>query len=247
MSSFENVLFANLAPPFYSSSTKHRTKYNEILTKTQLTNLAKEHGLYVDTAQSAYKCADCSLIMFNKLNRKLKYHKYSSCPHSLRRLRSNEHDRLQSFYCFKNAFKHAVCKSFNINDLASAGFYFNGSRNEIVCSYCDMVIVKLLKHEHLDELHSVYSPKCIFVVTKTNKPSAPTIENGNGNDTSIYPSVSSVLVNTDEKMCKICFENERNICFLPCRHVAVCKICAERCQACCMCRQLVKHKIEIYL
>ncbi|QEI03539.1 IAP-2 [Spodoptera cosmioides nucleopolyhedrovirus] len=51
----------------------------------------------------------------------------------------------------------------------------------------------------------------------------------------------------DDIMCKICFERERDTCFLPCRHVSTCSECAKRCKVCCICREKIKNKLEIYL
>lgn len=51
----------------------------------------------------------------------------------------------------------------------------------------------------------------------------------------------------DDSMCKICFERERDTCFLPCRHVSTCSECAKRCKVCCICREKIKNKLEIYL
>ncbi|AGR56814.1 iap2 [Hemileuca sp. nucleopolyhedrovirus] len=54
-------------------------------------------------------------------------------------------------------------------------------------------------------------------------------------------------VTEDDKMCTICFENVRQICFSPCGHVSVCEICAKRCQKCCICRKTIRDKIKIFL
>jgi hypothetical protein len=54
-------------------------------------------------------------------------------------------------------------------------------------------------------------------------------------------------VDNDDKLCKICFENERNTCFFPCRHVSTCAACARRCKLCCICRVKVKERCEVFL
>lgn len=51
----------------------------------------------------------------------------------------------------------------------------------------------------------------------------------------------------DYKLCKICFEKEKNTCVLPCKHVSTCMDCAKKCKTCCICRVKVKERLEIYL
>ncbi|QEI03605.1 IAP-2 [Rachiplusia nu nucleopolyhedrovirus] len=51
----------------------------------------------------------------------------------------------------------------------------------------------------------------------------------------------------DAKLCKICFEREKNTCFLPCKHISTCMICAKKCKICCICRVKVKERLEVYL
>ncbi|QWO71606.1 IAP2 [Orgyia pseudotsugata single capsid nuclopolyhedrovirus] len=51
----------------------------------------------------------------------------------------------------------------------------------------------------------------------------------------------------EDRMCKICFEHEKQICFLPCGHVSTCEQCARRCAKCCMCRKPVKTMIKVFI
>ncbi|AUF81579.1 iap-2 [Malacosoma neustria nucleopolyhedrovirus] len=51
----------------------------------------------------------------------------------------------------------------------------------------------------------------------------------------------------EERLCKICFVNNRQICFFPCRHIMTCSQCADRCKRCCVCREKIKSKIFVYL
>ncbi len=51
----------------------------------------------------------------------------------------------------------------------------------------------------------------------------------------------------DDRLCKICFEQEKNTCFLPCKHLSTCRDCAKKCKLCCICRVKVKERLEVYL
>ncbi|AWW14421.1 iap-2 [Hyposidra talaca nucleopolyhedrovirus] len=59
---------------------------------------------------------------------------------------------------------------------------------------------------------------------------------------------AAVVASEKNKMCVVCFEREREICFLPCGHVSVCELCATKCKKqCWICRKPVKNKIKVYL
>ncbi|CDG72428.1 Inhibitor of apoptosis 2 iap-2 [Spodoptera exigua multiple nucleopolyhedrovirus] len=76
------------------------------------------------------------------------------------------------------------------------------------------------------------------------------LNNNDDDDISIFSNdkiTNSAASNIDDIMCKICFERERDTCFLPCRHVSTCAECAKRCKVCCICREKIKNKLEIYL
>ena len=47
-------------------------------------------------------------------------------------------------------------------------------------------------------------------------------------------------------LCKICYSEEKNILFIPCKHVAVCKQCSIPLSACPICRRTIVDTIRIY-
>ena len=51
----------------------------------------------------------------------------------------------------------------------------------------------------------------------------------------------------DEKLlCKICFNSENNVVFLPCGHNCACLDCSNKCDQCPICRGRIKDKLKIY-
>jgi hypothetical protein len=48
-------------------------------------------------------------------------------------------------------------------------------------------------------------------------------------------------------LCVICMVDQKKILFLPCKHICSCKKCSEQMNECCICRQQIKEKIEIYI
>lgn len=47
-------------------------------------------------------------------------------------------------------------------------------------------------------------------------------------------------------LCKICFSEEKNILFIPCKHVAVCKQCSVPLSTCPICRSKIENTMRIY-
>lgn len=47
-------------------------------------------------------------------------------------------------------------------------------------------------------------------------------------------------------LCKICFDNPREILYFPCQHLAVCKSCDYNLDECPICRQPVENQITPY-
>ena len=51
----------------------------------------------------------------------------------------------------------------------------------------------------------------------------------------------------DQTKCTICYDNDREVCFLPCSHMVTCFSCSEAVQNCPMCRQLIGEKKRVIL
>jgi hypothetical protein len=57
------------------------------------------------------------------------------------------------------------------------------------------------------------------------------------------PSAPPMDLLTTILECKICFDREKTVCFIPCRHLAVCDVCARKCKKCCICNANIEQKI----
>ncbi|ADD73784.1 IAP-2 [Lymantria xylina nucleopolyhedrovirus] len=223
------LLSADLAPP---ARLKSMDAIN--LTDDEKAKLARD-GFFYATDTRRYECVYCAFSMKKVDARAVRYHAFSSCPKSLHWLQTDERRRAASFQAFKVArskYGHGA------KTLAACGFFYNARCREAQCSRCSMAVVKLQRGDDLRFIHGVYSPKCAFV----NSPAAPAQP-----IPSAPPVDAPVDVYEDDINCKICFERPRNVCFLPCRHLCACAVCARRCSACCICRQTILNKIEIYL
>lgn len=52
--------------------------------------------------------------------------------------------------------------------------------------------------------------------------------------------------NSDSNNCSICWEQEPNMVFIPCGHIAACETCASQVQDCPICREKIINKQKIY-
>lgn len=90
---------------------------------------------------------------------------------------------------------------------------------------------------------------CDLMQTPTTEPNKlyPVLNNTNEFNCNNVKKRNYNMDDDDNVVCKICFENNREICFLPCRHVCTCKNCAARCKLCCICRVTIAQRLEVYL
>ncbi|KAL4233680.1 Baculoviral IAP [Mactra antiquata] len=119
-----------------------------------------------------------------------------------------------------------------------------------------------LKAQHLLEflLDNKSTPSEPGTVTKNTITSSRHRENTSMEITENKQSLASSSKDTDqnplaaentelkEKMlCKICFDNDANIVFLPCGHMVSCVECAYALRKCAVCRKLIDSRIRTYL
>jgi hypothetical protein len=51
----------------------------------------------------------------------------------------------------------------------------------------------------------------------------------------------------EQKICKVCFENDANMVFIPCGHLVVCENCSDRLRECPVCRRPIQGVLKAYL
>ncbi|AUV65363.1 IAP-2 [Alphabaculovirus myunipunctae] len=265
-----SIMNANLAPP------AHYKKFNVRLASLRDLCLADEYkrnlaaiGIYHD-GNYGYKCAFCSLYLKRLDAHKLKYHTFSVCPMATQRLFENVTLRKQSFQRFKTA---RVRYKNDYDRLAQNGFYYYGKKAKIRCAGCLFNIVKLSKYDSAEDIHRTYSPTCPFNAPSAPPPSPPTpqlisniyprlptkiddynetagvvSENDDVDDSNSNDEGDAVSENEDDSvMCKICFDRHRDTCFMPCRHMSACNVCAAKCRVCCICRVKIEKRIKVFL
>lgn len=50
----------------------------------------------------------------------------------------------------------------------------------------------------------------------------------------------------DQKMCKICMDNDVCMMFLPCKHLATCEGCSHIVKECPVCRRSIEERIKVF-
>lgn len=134
-------------------------------------------------------------------------------------------------------------------DLASAGFYYIGIDDRVKCYACGGG----LKDWEIDDKpwdeHAIwYGDDCFFVrlnkgdhfVQKVKK------EYKLRNKPLITQNISQIENSVDKHLCKICFNSELSILFIPCMHIITCETCSLQIQNCPICRERIEKYQKIY-
>ncbi|XP_068617288.1 death-associated inhibitor of apoptosis 1-like isoform X2 [Battus philenor] len=147
-------------------------------------------------------------------------------------------------------------------ELAEAGFFYTGQGDKTKCFYCDgglkdwenddvpweqharwfdrCAYVQLVKGR--DYVQKVMSEACAIPAPKEQKEATPSVDTPKNKTT----SEKEENVVEDSKLCKICYVEERNVCFVPCGHVVACAKCALSTDKCPMCRRTFQNAVRLY-
>lgn len=149
--------------------------------------------------------------------------------------------------------------------LAEAGFFYTGLGDYVQCYHCGNGIKDWFPDEDPWEEHARYFKECYFVrvikgpefianftIPQTDdQPSddekeaeSLTLES---NSVAIMKNIPSDYFSIDEDIefkCKICFEKNLGILFLPCRHFVSCGNCSTDLKKCVICRADIKKVVR---
>ncbi|AER41437.1 Iap-3 [Epinotia aporema granulovirus] len=134
--------------------------------------------------------------------------------------------------------------------LAEAGLYYTGRGDMTKCFYCDGGLKDWEENDIPWEQHARWFDKCAYVkLVKGEEYVQKVITEACAVSTEQAPqpeNVESPKKFTTLEECKICFENNRNVCFVPCGHVVACAKCALTTNTCPMCRQKYINAVRVY-
>lgn len=228
-----------------------------------MSNMTLDNDLKLELAKTGLffhnniiKCIGCYITMDKIDIKRVKRHTYSdNCISSTNLLMINEVMRKKSFVSFKAC--RCQFKSQRIVDmLARRGFYSFGKTTYLRCSGCHVVF----KYKTVDHAQQQHKKNCIFInavddnLIFINKK----VEN-NYEDVKkqilladlpppridVMPSAPDCAdLSQQISECKICFNNEKSVCFMPCRHLVACTQCSRLCKKCCVCNAKIMQRIE---
>lgn len=148
-------------------------------------------------------------------------------------------------------------------DLAEAGFFYTGQGDKTKCFYCDGGLKDWENDDIPWEQHARWFDRCAYVQLVKGRDyvqrvitESCAISDTDEIETGLTPEAAPVQPQTsteredatedDSKLCKICYVEERNICFVPCGHVVACAKCALSTDKCPMCRRTFQNAVRLY-
>lgn len=169
---------------------------------------------------------------------------------------ASETARLRSFRDWPRCMKQKP------EELAEAGFFYTGQGDKTKCFYCDGGLKDWENDDVPWEQHARWFDRCAYVqlvkgreyVQKVMTEACAVPAADAGSD--VPPVRSATPPSTprdsqensvdDSNLCKICYAEERNVCFVPCGHVVACAKCALAADKCPMCRRTFQNAVRLY-
>lgn len=176
-----------------------------------------------------------------------------------------EANRFASYEDWPNSLKQKP------KELAEAGFYYTGKGDRVVCFSCGGGLKHWEESDKPWEQHAMWYSKCEYLklvkgqkyideilarrttppssfseshdegVQKTPQNSQETLSQcSSSEDTSSKPQ-------DENKLCRVCYQNEFNTIFIPCGHILTCAKCATSVTKCPLCRQPFTQVMRYYM
>ncbi|ACI28829.1 agip128 [Agrotis ipsilon multiple nucleopolyhedrovirus] len=137
--------------------------------------------------------------------------------------------------------------------MASAGFFYTGLGDMVVCFHDDCRLKEWKAGDDPWREHARWFANCPFVrkvkgfeFIQQTMTAACTVKSNDNNDNNDDNESSSAAEHDDKLLCKICFENTRNVCFMPCGHVVCCRNCSMSVDRCPLCRDEFKSIQKLF-
>lgn len=164
----------------------------------------------------------------------------------------SEAARLRSFQDWPRCMKQKP------EELAEAGFFYTGQGDKTKCFYCDGGLKDWENDDVPWEQHARWFDRCAYVQLVKGREYVQKVMT----EACVVPAAAAAPPRTasppgsppespensvdDSKLCKICYAEERNVCFVPCGHVVACAKCALAADKCPMCRRTFQNAVRLY-
>ncbi|AAP29821.1 inhibitor of apoptosis 3 [Choristoneura fumiferana multiple nucleopolyhedrovirus] len=135
--------------------------------------------------------------------------------------------------------------------LAEAGFFYTGRSDKVKCFYCDGGLDNWEQDDEPWQQHALWFGRCAYVLLVKGRDYVQKVvtESCAIRDTTKKQVVKHTVYEPnlpDEKLCKICYYDEKIVCFVPCGHVVACGKCASSLTNCPICRVTVETAVRMY-
>jgi len=137
--------------------------------------------------------------------------------------------------------------------LAEAGFYYTGVGDKVKCFYCDGGLRDWEPDDEPWVQHARWFDKCDYVLTVKGAEyvqqavSDRCLEKESKIVTNDEQPNNDTDPKNESKLCKICFGEQANVCFVPCGHIVLCAKCAFSINKTCpMCREPFDSFVRVY-
>ena len=144
------------------------------------------------------------------------------------------------------------------HDLASAGFFYTGRGTEVRCFQSDCGLFDWDPTDNPWREHARWFPRCEYVIqakgihfVQESITNACVIKDLNNSNSDKMRGVNKTDMDIDddakdERLCKICYDNPRNVCFVPCGHVMSCHQCSLNIATCPLCRHKFTRTQQLF-
>ena len=149
-------------------------------------------------------------------------------------------------------------------DMASAGMFYTGEADRTVCFYCGKGFVAWQLQDDPFEEHAKHFPNCFYLKNvkgeefirqiQNKKVTCPTVTSLCRKITRVPEKKKTSTENDNEEKgrqvtecCCVCTTNEKEILFVPCKHICTCFQCSVDMSECCICRKNIVSKVKIFL
>lgn len=162
---------------------------------------------------------------------------------------TTKEERLKTFRDWPKSLKQKP------EELAEAGFFYMNVGDKTTCFYCGVGCKDWEENDVPWEEHAKWSPDCIFLKLHkgeefarsfTPKCEAAQVEETTEEKVANKKEEEEAVTSDNKVICKVCYNNEVGVAFVPCGHAA-CLDCAAALTRCHICRAPIENFIRIYM
>ncbi|XP_071948729.1 baculoviral IAP repeat-containing protein 7-A-like [Antedon mediterranea] len=117
----------------------------------------------------------------------------------------------------------------------------------------NVVLQKLKEGKHFDSVVQLFDAVTTQLAQKEDGEKSaevvakPPAHASDSKDKSIVDLRSKVTQLLDQRLCKVCMEQDSNVCFLPCGHISACESCGRQLSECPICRGVIDTQKKVFL